>query len=62
MARMKYLQADDAIFDEVPEWRSHFFNDHAKAGAAYLAISASDPENFKGVDSGRIVRAQQASG
>ncbi|MDY3281909.1 MAG: aminopeptidase [Dysosmobacter sp.] len=62
MARMKYLEADNAVFDEVPEWRSHFFNDYAKSGAAYLAISASDPENFKGVDAGRIVRAQQASG
>ena len=51
MARMKYLQADDAIFDEVALWRRHFFND-----------SASDPENFKGVDSKRIIRAQQASG
>ena len=48
MARMKYLQADDAIFDEVALWRRHFFNDYALEGAAYLAISASDPENFKG--------------
>ena len=62
MARMKYLQADDAIFDEVALWRRHFFNDYALEGAAYLAISASDPENFKGVDSKRIIRAQQASG
>ena len=62
MARMKYLQADDEIFDEVALWRRHFFNDYALEGAAYLAISASDPENFKGVDTGRIVRAQQASG
>ena len=62
MARMKYLRADDAIFDEVPLWRRHFFNDHALEGAAYLAISASDPENFKGVDPKRIIRAQQASG
>ena len=62
MARMKYLQADDCIFDTVPLWRRHFFNDHALEGAAYLAISASDPENFKGVDPKRLVRAQQASG
>ena len=62
MARLKYLRADDAIFDEVPQWRQHFFNDYAKEGAAYLAISASDPENFKGVDHSRLVRAQQASG
>ena len=62
MARMKYLHADNEIFDEVPLWRRHFFNDYALEGAAYLAISASDPENFKGVDSSRIIRAQQASG
>ena len=62
MARMKYLQADNEIFDEVPLWRRHFFNDYALEGAAYLAISASDPENFKGVETGCIIRAQQASG
>jgi aminopeptidase len=62
LARMKYLHADNAIFDEVPLWRRHFFNDYALEGTAYLAISASDPENFKGVDHGRVVRAQQASG
>ncbi len=62
MAREKYLRADGEIFDEVPLWRQHFFNDYANAGAAYLAISAEDPENFKGVDPDRLVRAQRASG
>ena len=62
LTRMKYLQADEAVFDEVPLWRRHFFNDYALEGTAYLAISATDPENLKGVDSRRIVRAQQASG
>ncbi len=62
LTRMKYLQADDEIFDEVPLWRRHFYNDHAQEGAAYLAISATDPENLKGVDTGRLVRAQRASG
>ena len=62
MTRMKYLQAEDTVFDTVPLWRRHFFNDQALEGAAYLAISASDPENLKGVDGSRIIRAQQASG
>jgi len=62
LARMKYLHADEAVFDTVPLWRRHFFNDHALEGAAYLAISASDPENLKGVDTKRIIHAQQASG
>ena len=62
LGRMKYLYADDAVFDDVPLWRRHFFNDYAQEGAAYLAISASDPENLKGVDGSHIIRAQQASG
>ena len=62
LARMKYLRAEDAVFDTVPLWRRHFYNDYALEGAAYLAISASDPENLKGVDPGRLVRSQQASG
>ena len=62
LGRMKYLHADESVFDTVPLWRRHFFNDYAHEGAAYLAISAADPENLKGVDSKRIKKAQQASG
>ena len=62
MTRMKYLHAAEEAFDAVPLWRRHFFNDQALEGTAYLAISASDPENLKGVDSQRIIRAQRASG
>ena len=62
LGRMKYLHADEAVFDTVPLWRRHFFNDYAYEGAAYLAISAADPENLRGVDSKRIKKAQQASG
>ena len=62
LGRMKYLHAEESVFETVPLWRRHFFNDYALEGAAYLAISAADPENLKGVDSQRIVKAQQASG
>ena len=62
MTRMKYLHAKDGVFDTVPSWRRHFFNDHAQEGAAYLAISATDPENLKGVNPERLVRSQRASG
>ena len=62
LTRMKYLCADDAIFDDVPVWRQHFFNDYATEGAAYLAISATDPENLRGVNPERLVRSQRASG
>ena len=62
LGRMKYLHAEDSVFDTEPLWRRHFYNDYALEGAAYLAISASDPENLKGVDPSRLVRSQQASG
>lgn len=62
LTREKYLRAADEVFDSVPAWRERFFNDYAEAGAAYLAISASDPETLRGVDTGRIVRAQKAGG
>ena len=62
MTRMKYLHAAEEVFDTVPLWRRHFFNDQALEGTAYLAIFATDPENLKGVESSRIIRAQRASG
>ena len=61
LGREKYLRAENDVFDSVPKWREHFYNDYAEMGAAYLAISASDPETLKGVDTDRIVRAQQSS-
>ena len=33
LTRMKYLHAQEDVFDTVPEWRQHFFNDHAREGA-----------------------------
>ena len=62
LGREKFLRADDAVFDEVPAWRSAFYNDYAKSGAAYLSIAAEDPENLLGVDPDRLVRSQRASG
>lgn len=61
LTRMKYLLADDAVFDELPRWQADFYNDYARQGAAYLAISATDPENLKGVDPSRLTRALSAS-
>ncbi len=62
LSRERYLRADEAVFDEVPAWRERFFNDYAAEGAARLVIDAIDPETLKGVDTGRIVRAQRAAG
>ena len=61
LAREKFLYAADDVFDTVPEWSKRFYNDYAQEGAAFLTISASDPENLKGVASDRIVRSQRSS-
>jgi len=62
LSRAHYLHAADEVFDEVPEWKKHFCNDYAAAGAARLVIDAEDPEMLRGVDTDRIVRAQRAAG
>lgn len=62
VTRQRYLLADDAVFDEVPEHIPAFNNGYAKSGAAFLSITASDPENLKGVDPSRIKRNQRAVG
>ncbi|MBE6939536.1 MAG: aminopeptidase [Ruminococcaceae bacterium] len=62
LGREKFLRADSGVFDEVPQWRRHFYNDYANSGAAYLSIAAEDPEHLKGVDPDRLVRSQRASG
>ncbi|MBQ1242375.1 MAG: aminopeptidase [Oscillospiraceae bacterium] len=61
LSREKFLRADSEIFDSVPAWREQFYNNYAKEGAAYLAISASDPETLAGVDPDRLLRSQKAS-
>jgi len=55
--QIRYLHASDDVFDEFPEWRKEFFLSCANKGAAFLSVSASDPELMKDVDPGRISRA-----
>ncbi len=62
LLRMRYLHADDTVFDSLPLWQQDFFNGYAEEGAAYLVISATDPMNLLGVDPDRITRATRAGG
>jgi len=62
LTREKYLRAEDSVFDEVPEWFSHFHNDYSEAGAAWLSIYSTDPEALKGVDPERLKRTNVAQG
>ena len=60
-AREHWLRADDSLFDSVYPWDAERMNTLAKEGAGYIAISASDPENLKGVDQERQRRYSIAS-
>jgi aminopeptidase len=62
LTRMKYLHGDNAIFDEVPAWLKTFHLEYAVKKAALIAVAASDPENLKGVEPGRLQRSTIASG
>ncbi len=58
--RERLLNAADEVFDSVYPWESEKLNTLAKAGAAYIAIAAQNPENLKGVDPERLRRADLA--
>ncbi len=60
--RIKYLHGKEEIFDEYPDWKKEFYNSYVRKGAAFLTISASDPELMNGVNSDRLNRAAKASG
>ena len=58
--KIRYDMGPDQIFDEVPEWVKVFFTDYSNQNAAFLSISASDPELMKTVDPKKISRQNKA--
>ncbi|MDR0293494.1 MAG: aminopeptidase [Oscillospiraceae bacterium] len=62
MARLKYLKADGAVFDEFPRWMKVMYDEFAGKKAALLTIHATDPELLKDADPDRITRWGKASG
>ena len=62
LSRMKYLRADDAIFDEFADWQKTFYYEYADRKAAIVSVAANDPEFLKGVDPDRLQRSSIVSG
>ncbi len=62
ISRERFLKGADEIFDVMPEWQKHFYNDYSAEGAAFLSIYASDPEALKGVNPDRLRRANVSAG
>ncbi|QEN03710.1 aminopeptidase [Thiospirochaeta perfilievii] len=56
LTKIRYNMANDEVFDEVYDWETNFFNTTADMDAAYLRISASDPQIMKDVDPKKISR------
>ncbi len=59
-SRIRYLKGPDELFDALPSWQTEFFLSYVRQDAAFLTISASDPENLKDVDPMRIQRFSRA--
>ena len=61
-SRERYLHADDSVFDSNYPWDVQKNAELGKAGAGYITIAASDPENLRGVDPDRLSRKRDADG
>ena len=60
--RERCLKADGSVFDTVYPWEVVKLNTLANEGVGLISVSASDPENMKGVDPDRLRRANIAAG
>ncbi len=62
VSRMRYLRADDAVFDEMPPWLKTFYDSALENKCPHLAIVGDDPEALKGADPARIQRWRKVTG
>ena len=53
-AKIRYIHGPDELFDEFPEWRRDFYLTYLRKNAAFISISASDPELLKDVASDKL--------
>lgn len=60
-SRMRFLKAPEEVFEEFPQWKRDFYLHYIKEGAAFLSISASDPELFMDVDPSRMAKANKTT-
>ncbi|WP_096199680.1 aminopeptidase [Bacillus sp. FJAT-45350] len=62
LALIKYENAPFDAFKEFPQWKAKGYEELAEQGAAFLSISASNPDLLKGVDPERISTANKTQG
>lgn len=56
---IKFMNAPEEAFKEFPKWKAEGYEDLAKNGAAFLSISASNPELLKDVDPKRVAESNK---
>ncbi len=59
--KLKFEYSPMEVFENVPEWVKQSRLSYAKEGAAFLSISASDPELLKDVDPAKVAASRKAS-
>ncbi|KPU27226.1 peptidase M29 [Caloranaerobacter sp. TR13] len=60
-SKIRYMHAPEEVFEEFPQWKKEFYMYYIKQGAAFLRISASDPELMKDVNPERIAKERKVS-
>lgn len=61
IARMRYDYAPLEVFEKYEQWRVDSVLTYAKNDAAFVTITGSDPEIFKGVDAAKMIAAGKAA-
>ena len=57
---LRYRLAPEEALTEYPEWKAYAMQQLAEAGAAFLTVSANDPDLLRDVDPGRVATANRA--
>lgn len=58
-AKIRFMKAYEEVFENMPQWQIDSFMHYAEQGAAFLSISAANPELLKDVDPNRIAKSQK---
>ena len=60
-SKIKFMNAPEDVFEEYPDWQRDFYLSNVRKGAAFLSISASDPELMMDVNPERMAKSHKAA-
>ncbi|MGH4120499.1 aminopeptidase [Clostridium sp.] len=60
-AKIRFMNAPEEVFEEYPDWQRDFYLSNVRKGAAFLSISASDPELMMDVNPQRLAKSHKAA-